>query len=1255
MALGVSAGAFFNSKKATEEVLAAPSRSYTNGDKATYYNGIDSSKSGNDLLADLRSLNLSRRKSTVGYDSMGTTADGQFKYTDYDPDTVKYDSNGQPYGTKILSFYSGKSTTSFNREHVWPNSRGGGSKGSAGSPYPDADIFMPRPTITAENSDRGNSVYVEGMCHSSNGWDPVTAFETSMGVYPGIRGECARIVFYCMTVNSKLTLNDNISNDRTNMGKLTDLLKWNIEYGVNAREENRNEGGEYLQGNRNAFVDHPEYACKIWGNTNSATKAICATEVKKELSSLSYSGTPHTTLYYEGETFDPNGLTVTATFDNGSTENVTSSVVWTPSPLTKGTTSVTGKYTYNGVTKQVTVSGITVNDTSTPIPVTGISLSDTSISMYKDETKTLTATIIPSNASNKTVYWSSNNESVASVTNGVVRANSVGSAVITAKTADGNKTAICSVTVSDAPAISSITFGRGDFTASSAYAWSPWSKDGLSGNGFIYGGVANMIQMNTSKSAYGIYSNTSIGKAIKSITVKTQTGQSDRSLDVRGSTSPFTNDNWKTAGTSFGEKKATTSGTTWDFTGNNQYFSINLTSGGAGYLSEITINYDSSSTPEVKSLSLDKSNISLSMSGTKTATLTPTVTADTGADTTVYWSSNDESIVSVSKASGTKDESVTLTANKSGSAVITAICGSKTVTCNVTVESGNVAVTGVSLSDSSKTLVVGGSFTLTATVSPSNATNKNVTWSSSNTSVASVNNGTVTALSSGTTTITVSTEDGNKTATCNVTVNAQTINVTGVSLDKTEADILVGGTDLTLVPTVQPSNATNNIVSWSSNNTSVATVEDGVVHAVSDGTAVITVTTVDGSKTASCTVHVTTPPVVVDVTGVSLNHQEATMEIGDTKNLVATVIPSNATNKNVTWSSSDESVATVNNGVVTAHSAGTAEIVVTTNNGYSASCNVTVTQYIPPTPVDDKVMTELVITSYPDKTVYTVGEEFDKTGLKVEVNYLDETSKEVDDIFITGIKKSVAGLQTASVVYNELGKNVRTSFDVLYLEAEATIVSISKASNFAKTEYYVGDELLLLGLKVNGTLSDGSVVDVTDLVDISCDLSSVGSKEVTILLGDVDPIVSNVTVKEGKPTSKEEAMDFVYEYEYKVSEVTEDVTKAQWLVLEHYYNTLDEDAKNVLKSVVTEYSSGVSAGNDNKINEIIKNYDEVIIAKKASGFNDFMGRNPKAAEPANNNTISITTIIVIAAIAVVVIGFCIILPIIIKSKAKKRA
>ena len=177
----------------------------------------------------------------------------------------------------------------------------------------------------------------------------------------------------------------------------------------------------------------------------------------------------------------------------------------------------------------------------------------------------------------------------------------------------------------------------------------------------------------------------------------------------------------------------------------------------------------------------------------------------------------------------------------------------------------NYKVTGVSLSPDTLTLKVGESKTLTPTITPTIATNQDVTWESSNTNVATVNNGTVTALSTGTATITVKTEDGEFTDTCTVTVNAADyVPVESVSLNKTSTTLTVGDTE-TLTATVQPDGASNRTVTWTSSNPSVATVDaSGTVTAVSEGTANITVTTEDGNFTATC--EVTVNPVEYTVT-----------------------------------------------------------------------------------------------------------------------------------------------------------------------------------------------------------------------------------------------------------------------------------------------------------------------------------------------------------------------------------------------------
>ncbi len=174
----------------------------------------------------------------------------------------------------------------------------------------------------------------------------------------------------------------------------------------------------------------------------------------------------------------------------------------------------------------------------------------------------------------------------------------------------------------------------------------------------------------------------------------------------------------------------------------------------------------------------------------------------------------------------------------------------------------DIAVTGVTLDKPTLSLAVGETAELVATVAPSDATNKNVKWESSTPAVATVSNtGKVTAVAEGTATVTVTTLDGDFKAKCEVTVTGSGPvgpTVTGVTLDKPTLELVAGET-ATLVATVAPDDAADKSVTWSTSAPAVATVADGVVTAVAQGTATITVTTVVGEFTATCAVTVTEP------------------------------------------------------------------------------------------------------------------------------------------------------------------------------------------------------------------------------------------------------------------------------------------------------------------------------------------------------------------------------------------------------------
>lgn len=315
------------------------------------------------------------------------------------------------------------------------------------------------------------------------------------------------------------------------------------------------------------------------------------------------------------------------------------------------------------------------------------------------------------------------------------------------------------------------------------------------------------------------------------------------------------------------------------------------------------------------------SETSLQLNKGDSRTLSATVQPDNATDNAVQWTSSDNSVASV-------DQNGTITAVSGGKATITASAGGVSASCSVNV---NVPVTSIRLSSIILTLEKGQFAVLTATVSPEDAMDKNVQWNSDDPSVATVDqNGRVTAINDGRAKITASA--GGLTASC--TVICISIPVTAVILNKTSLSLAKGSSE-TLTATVSPRDATDNTVKWSSDNPSVATVDqNGQVIAVNAGNAVITASA--GDVSATCEVSVFIP-----VTSITLSSTDLTLLVGETAVLEATVLPEDATDKNVTWWSSYPDVATVEGGMITALGFGQADIVAQVG-GQSASCTVTV-------------------------------------------------------------------------------------------------------------------------------------------------------------------------------------------------------------------------------------------------------------------------------------------------------------------------
>lgn len=331
--------------------------------------------------------------------------------------------------------------------------------------------------------------------------------------------------------------------------------------------------------------------------------------------------------------------------------------------------------------------------------------------------------------------------------------------------------------------------------------------------------------------------------------------------------------------------------------------------------------------------------------------LSAVITPTGAADPAVTWSSSVPEIATVD-ATGKVTAVATSYTGTDGiehtETIITAQSSNASVfaTCTIKVLS-SVLITGLTLNKSELALNVGDEETLTVTGTPSNATNKTLVWTSSNSDVASVSAGKVIAASKGTAVIRAEATDGSgKYVSCVVTVS--NIQILNVYLDKSSLDLSEGDT-ATIAATIYPTNATTQTLKWTSSNTSVATVDSkgNIIAGATKGYAIITAAATDGSgKFAECVV-LSKPK--VHVTGITINYG-TTLDLlaNDSTYLKATILPANATVSSVTWSSSNTSIATIDatTGLLKGVALGTATITATADGKtVTITINVTNTEY----------------------------------------------------------------------------------------------------------------------------------------------------------------------------------------------------------------------------------------------------------------------------------------------------------------------
>lgn len=259
-----------------------------------------------------------------------------------------------------------------------------------------------------------------------------------------------------------------------------------------------------------------------------------------------------------------------------------------------------------------------------------------------------------------------------------------------------------------------------------------------------------------------------------------------------------------------------------------------------------------------------------------------------------------------------------------------------------------IEVTNIVLSKNNLNLGVDDSITLNYTLVPSNTTQTGVTFTANPSGIVSISGNTITGVSAGTCTVTAtSSENSSVSATCEVTVAAEAVKITNIELDHNTLSIDNGSSE-TLTATITPSDATNQILTWSANNENVALTPNGstcIVTGKSAGESIITVSANDGSgKSATCTVTINL--VNVPVEGVNLDKTEASVKVGRSVNLTATITPENATNPAVSWTKDNDNITlTPNSNIVTVMGVtkGTSVVTATTDDGsYTAECRITI-------------------------------------------------------------------------------------------------------------------------------------------------------------------------------------------------------------------------------------------------------------------------------------------------------------------------
>ena len=499
--------------------------------------------------------------------------------------------------------------------------------------------------------------------------------------------------------------------------------------------------------------------------------------------------------------------------------------------------------------------------------------SEINIQMNSNSSYFMPLTYTPSNVSNKTVYWYTSNSSVATVSGGNIYAKGEGEATITAISGNRQKIAKCKVIVSKPQVpLAGIRLKESNVTVElgkTGYIGAIYEPENASDK-VLYWSSSNE---NVAKVNEGVI--TAVGKGTATLTAISRAGGKTASCTITVEDPNFV------------------------------------------HINEITMK---SEKVELKTGETGWVGVAYNPSNATNKVLT--------------WKSSNEKVATVKEG--------TIKAVGIGTATLTATSedGGKTATCKVTVTDGKKHIESISLKTDSIEMKPGEGKTIYAEYNPSNVDDKTLYWKSSNEKVVTVNEGYVKAIGEGTATVTAVSRDGGKTASCKVTVTSGTVKLQSIKISSS-TEILTKGEGKTIYVTYNPNNVTDKTLYWSSSNEKIATVSEGYVKAVGEGIATLTARSKDGNKTASCQVVVTDK--VKEMKNISLKTTKETMNVGEGKTIYAKYNPYNVKDKTLYWISNNEKVVTVSEGYVKAAGKGTATITaVSRDGGKTATCEITV-------------------------------------------------------------------------------------------------------------------------------------------------------------------------------------------------------------------------------------------------------------------------------------------------------------------------